>query len=307
MITIPDRTALAVVGEFGEAGREWLDIQPGRLAALGERWRLTFEEPFGIGLPINIVFRVSRDNRPLILKTGFPHPEMFTEMAVLARWKCRPGCVQLIDSDEEAGAVLMDRIIPGTGFREFARLQSEHEASSQVRHVFERTPLRTDADDEFPSYTDWCSGAFANYRRQHSSDAFLVHIGHVEKLLEAAADRYESGWLLHGDLHHENILLCDPGDYVVVDPKGVIGPRLFEYGRFVHNFFVDQLPAMSAENILTQRLAALKGEFSESEILMVGYVDLVLSSCWSLNSGQTLKTETLELMELMSVLLTQGK
>ena len=64
---------------------------------------------------------------------------------------------------------------------------------------------------------------------------------------------------------------------------------------------------MSAENILTQRLAALKGEFSESEILMVGYVDLVLSSCWSLNSGQTLKTETLELMELMSVLLTQGK
>lgn len=64
---------------------------------------------------------------------------------------------------------------------------------------------------------------------------------------------------------------------------------------------------MSRESILTQRLAALKGEYSESEILMVGYVDPVLSSCWSLNSGQTLKTETLELMELMSALLGKGK
>jgi hypothetical protein len=36
---------------------------------------------------------------------------------------------------------------------------------------------------------------------------------------------------------------------------------------------------------------------------MVGYVDLVLASCWSLNGGQKLKTETFELIELMSVLL----
>jgi hypothetical protein len=37
---------------------------------------------------------------------------------------------------------------------------------------------------------------------------------------------------------------------------------------------------------------------------MVGYVDLVLASCWSLNGGQRLKTETFELIELMSVLLS---
>jgi streptomycin 6-kinase len=224
-------------------------------------------------------------------------------MSVLARCRKRADCVQLIDSDEEIGAVLMERVLPGTVFRMLAHSQSEHGASSQVRHLFEKTPLRTEAGDDLPSYSDWCSRAFADYRHHHGSDAFLVHIGHVESILAATADRYESGWLLHGDLHHENILLRDARDYVVIDPKGVIGPRLFEYGRFVHNFFVDRLHSMSAESILTQRIAALRGEYSEDEILMVGYVDLVLSSCWSLNSGQKLKTETLELMGLMSALL----
>lgn len=304
MITIPDRTALAVAHEFGDAGKQWLASQPRRLAALGERWQLTFEEPFSHGLPINIVYRVSRDKQPFILKTGFPHPEMFTEMATLARWKNRPGCVQIIAADEQTGAVLMERIIPGTGFRVLAQSLSEHDASCQVRHLFEKTPLRDVAGDDFPSYRDWCSQAFTNYRQHQGVDAFLRHIEHVETLLVAAADRYESGWLLHGDLHHENILLRDVEDYVVVDPKGVIGPRLFEYGRFVHNFFVDRRNSMSAESILTQRIAALKGEYSEDEILMVGYVDLVLSACWTLNSGQKLKTETTNLMALMSALLT---
>jgi streptomycin 6-kinase len=109
--------------------------------------------------------------------------------------------------------------------------------------------------------------------------------------------------LLHGDLHHDNILLHDSRDYIVVDPKGVIGPRLFECGRFVHNFFEDRHHSMSVESILTQRIAALQGEYSEDENLMVGYVDLVLASSWSRNGGQKLQTETFELIELMFALL----
>ena len=303
MVMIPERTMLAVTREFGEAGRKWLELQPERLAELGERWQLSFGEPFDNGLPINVVFKVSRDNQPLILKTGFPHPEMFTEMAVLARWQNRSGCVQLVDTDEKVGAVLMERVIPGASMRMLARSQSEDSVSSQVRHLIEKTPLRTSDGDNFPTYRDWCSLAFAKCSQNQDARALLVHIARVETILTKAAKRYESGWLLHGDLHHDNILLHDSGDYIVVDPKGVIGPRLFEYGRFVHNFFEDRRHSMSMESILTQRIAALQGEYSEDEILMVGYVDLVLASCWSLNGGQKLETETIELIELMSVLL----
>jgi hypothetical protein len=38
MVMIPERTMLAVTREFGEAGKEWLEQRPGRLAEQGERW-----------------------------------------------------------------------------------------------------------------------------------------------------------------------------------------------------------------------------------------------------------------------------
>jgi hypothetical protein len=34
MVKIPERTRLAVVREFGKAGKEWLERQPERLAEL---------------------------------------------------------------------------------------------------------------------------------------------------------------------------------------------------------------------------------------------------------------------------------
>ena len=228
MVKIPERTRLAVVREFGKAGKEWLERQPERLAELGDQWQLTFEEPFDNGLPINVVFRVIRNNQPLILKTGFPRPEMFTEMAVLALWQSRPGCVQLVDSDKEVGAVLMERIMPGASMRILAPSQSEHSVCSQVRRLIEETPLRANDSDIFPSYRDWCSSAFAKCSQNRDARALWDHIAGVATILAKALKRYESGWLLHGDLHHDNILLHERGDYIVVDPKGVIGPRLFE-------------------------------------------------------------------------------
>ena len=35
---VPEPTMLAVAREFGEAGKKWLELQPERLAELGERW-----------------------------------------------------------------------------------------------------------------------------------------------------------------------------------------------------------------------------------------------------------------------------
>jgi streptomycin 6-kinase len=40
--------------------------------------------------------------------------------------------------------------------------------------------------------------------------------------------------VLHGDLHHENILRSD-GGWVAIDPKGVIGEREYETGAFIRN------------------------------------------------------------------------
>lgn len=43
--------------------------------------------------------------------------------------------------------------------------------------------------------------------------------------------------LLHGDLHHDNILLAEDGTYKIIDPKGVVGDPVFDVSRFVLNEF----------------------------------------------------------------------
>src|SRR5439155_2704170 len=44
--------------------------------------------------------------------------------------------------------------------------------------------------------------------------------------------------LLHGDLHPENILQ-NGKDWVVIDPKGVIGPPIHEVWAFIMDFETD--------------------------------------------------------------------
>ena len=40
--------------------------------------------------------------------------------------------------------------------------------------------------------------------------------------------------LLHGDLHHEN-LVKNKGDWLVIDPKGIIGDRALEPASYIYN------------------------------------------------------------------------
>jgi streptomycin 6-kinase len=41
--------------------------------------------------------------------------------------------------------------------------------------------------------------------------------------------------ILHGDLHHENIIYCSDRGWLAVDPKGLVGPSSFETAIFLLN------------------------------------------------------------------------
>ena len=62
------------------------------------------------GLAVNQICFVGDEERSFVLKTGFPEPELFTEMRVLQHWHGRKGCVQQLDFDEDDGTMLLQRI-----------------------------------------------------------------------------------------------------------------------------------------------------------------------------------------------------
>jgi streptomycin 6-kinase len=88
--------------------------------------------------------------------------------------------------------------------------------------------------------------------------------------------------VLHGDLHHENILLDDQSGWTAIDPKGVIGPPCLEVGRFLQNQLPSGLAAERLNEIVRERVQILSAElgYSRETVAASGLVDCVLSHCW---------------------------
>jgi streptomycin 6-kinase len=80
----------------------------------------------------------------------------------------------------------------------------------------------------------------------------------------------DCNFLLHEDLHHENILFQESGDWIAIDPKGVVGPKVMEFGRFIHNFLVEPSIQDSSEdelaNIIKSRILMMRETSNYSEI-----------------------------------------
>ncbi len=295
-IQIPRRTVDAVRRQFGDEGDRWLAQFPSTLDQLVQRWQLEIDEPFEQSLPINVVYPVKHDHRQLVLKTGYPHPEILTELKMLRLWQGCDGCVQLIDSDEATGTVLLERVLPGASFRS----SPIERRSVDIPHLFDIVSLRKYTDGEFPTYFDWCSRAFSQYQSNSPGPHFSRHIEHAIVSLDEVVAQFDEKWLLHGDLHHENMLLAAAGHYIAIDPKGVIGPKLMEYGRFIHNFVFDEVDKrQSISKILALRVSTLSGDFTEKQLLNAGYIDLVLSCCWTLNDGGTVSGEVDKLLAVL--------
>lgn len=290
-IDIPARTRSAVGQYFGVAGEDWLTQVDAVLSDIASRWKLSIGDPFEDGWPTNLVYRVMSGETEMVLKTGYPQPELYTELAVLKRWRGLTGRVQLVDYDKDIPCMLLERINPGLTFRASGQRLKDVDVRGLIRDM----PTVIEDDHEFPTYLNWVDRAFTAFQRQHQVDHWLA--GHIEWVWQRVLqlyDEHEPSFLLHGDLHHENMLLDGEVELVAIDPKGVIGPRLFEYGRFMHNFLFDSDVPPEAQ--IQERSAVFAGEFEHWQIIEMGYIDLTLAMTWTVNDGTSVDADKQSLL-----------
>lgn len=294
-IEIPDTHRRKITETFGEAGEQWLQDFPRLLEEVCRAWQVDLGERIDSGYPTNFIFEARRKNEDVVLKIGHPHDEQVTEMHALDRFKGRH-CVRLLEHSEAFGAILLPHIRPGTPLR-----ISKGNRTRSVATLIANFPLPlADSVAEVPGYGDWLQKAFAVYRAgQHPDDEYLEWIGEVEHHFDSLVANDPGGYLLHGDLHHENILRDETGGWTVIDPKGVIGPRVMEAGRFMHNFPDTELDELgSLPRVFETRADDLAAAFDVDRftILKAGFIDLVLACCWVLNDGNTVDLDLIRAM-----------
>lgn len=224
-----------ITGIFGPDGALWLERLPTLLAEIAGRWGLTLGPPFE--LSYNYVAPVERaDGTRAVLKLGVARrPGLLSEIDALRHYAGRGAC-RLLAADETLGAMLLERLHPGHTMVAFAEADDEA-ATRAVAQVMDRLWAPPPRDHRYRSVDDWA----------HSLAELRTHYGGTTGPFPAAlVDRAESLFtellasqaapvVLHGDLHHLNILAAGPDEWRAIDPQGVVGEPAYEIGAFMRN------------------------------------------------------------------------
>jgi streptomycin 6-kinase len=107
----------------------------------------------------------------------------------------------------------------------------------------------------------------------------------VERSVKDFLDENHRPVLMHGDFHHYNILSSERG-WLVIDPKGVLGPAGYEVGPFLLNPWGDLSQLADHRRKTRKRIDILHEHlgFERERIREWGVAHAILSSWWSFES-----------------------
>lgn len=282
---ISDTFARRIFDTFGDAGRAWLAALPDILVECERRWALTVQAPFP-DLSYNFVAPALReDGTDAVLKLGVPTPELSTEIAALRLYDGR-GAVRLWEADESLGALFLERLRPGT---QLYRLENDGQATVVAAEVMQLLWRKPPPDHAFPSVETWAQGlARLRTRFDGGTGPLPEHLVTLaETLFRDLLASMDEAVVLHGDLHHYNILQSERQPWSAIDPKGVIGEPAYEVGALLRNPFPHLLTWPDLDRILARRVALLSEVlgFDEERIVGWGVAQAVLAAWWSLEDG----------------------
>ena len=173
------------------------------LGSLERRWALTLGVPFGSEeVSCSWVAPAARaDGTSTVLKLGMPHMEGEDELHGLRFWNGDP-TVQLLEADEELGAMLLERCVPGTALRALPESDQDIEIARLLRRLW-RAPSSPHPFRSLSTLMEfWTNETLADTGKW--PDAGLVREG--LRLFQELPRTAPSEMLLATDLHAGNVL-----------------------------------------------------------------------------------------------------
>lgn len=263
---------------YGERGRAWSDAFPALLERVCERWGLTLGEGFSYVGFAYVVRAELPDGTLAVLKLAPPDKELVSELAALRHYN-GDGMCRLIDGDETEVSLLLERLEPGTTL---AELDDDVAATEVAANVMKRLFKPLLADHPFVGLERW-GQAFERVREKHHGGCGDF----PRELFEPAADLWASlcatqgePVLLHGDLHHYNILRATREPWLAIDPKGLAGERAYEIGPYLYNKIegVDDMREYTLRRI--DQFTDILG-IDRQRLIAWGFAQAVLSRLWN--------------------------
>jgi streptomycin 6-kinase len=183
------------------------------------------------------------------------------------------------------GAVLLERLNPGTPLSGMALNRQDEEATEIIAEVIQRMSHPRESSKEFATVEDWGKG-FRRYLASGDNQIpndLVLQGQQVYLNLCATQQRVR---LLHGDLQHYNVLFDSNRGWVAIDPKGVVGEVEYEIGAALRNPYERPELFASAETVASRiKIYEARLKLDAGRALAWGFSQAVLSAIWSVEDG----------------------
>jgi streptomycin 6-kinase len=281
-VEIPPAIRQRLMDVHGGAAAAWLEELPLLLATLREQW--SFEPDGPIWGNYSVVLPGQANGEPACLKLVPPSDISRRELAVQRSFDGR-SAARVVAFDSDRGAMLMERAIPGDELTRLYKQGRDDEATSIACAVMRQLPKE-------PAKAD--SGIETAEERAAGLDKLWVRYdGGTGPIPPDIADRARCLFrdligsqsqpvIIHGDLHHENILSSQRG-WLVIDPHGLIAEPEFETYALLRNpNALFELPDLIP--ITRRRIDQMVDElgYDRERIKGWGFACAILSAWWTI-------------------------
>ena len=241
------------------------------------KWRLTLDgEPFETHSSWLSFVRRGQDRA--VLKVFKPESDEAPGARFLLLHK-GAGTVRVLESDPKA--ILLERVVPGTRLETLSLGGRDDEATHIICDTIEKLQSARAVIAGWPGHEE----QVAEFKRRIAVAPLTPEIAaRAQALFLELEATQKHRVLLHGDLHHENILFDDDRGWLAIDPKGVVGDLAYELAAPLRNPLespdtfmtpaqMDRRVGIYCERLRLERRRVLGWCFARNAIAALWYAD----------------------------------
>ncbi|MEK6733702.1 MAG: aminoglycoside phosphotransferase family protein [Pseudomonadota bacterium] len=213
-----------IINIYGTQGKQWLLDLPSIVAKIAKEWNLTDLKPID-NLSMNYVASGLQDTQEIILKLSLDSDLIFHEKTALTSL-AGYGAVPVLAY--QTRALLLKKLSPATSLKTYLpdRQMEALKIACEVTRKLHQAPLPQNI--KLPSIEERFSLLDKNWPIPND------YLNLARQFRDHIFYSYHERRVLHGDLHHDNIL-SDSDTWKVIDPHGVVGFPINEVWAFVQD------------------------------------------------------------------------
>jgi len=192
------------------------------------------------------------------------------------------GVVRVLDIAD--GAVLLEQLQPGASLSALSLRGEDQRATAILAETIAAMSPST-CPEWVRDAADW-GRSFLPYRRSGDAQVPDTLVSAAERVYFDLCASQRRERLLHGDLHHDNLLFDTTRGWLAIDPKGVRGELEYELGAALRN--PCERPDLFAQpDVIRRRVDRLTQTLNvdPTRVLRWAFAQAVLAAIWQIEDG----------------------